>query len=69
MLECYKSLLEETKKNQLKYSRGYSILNEMKKTLEVMKQKKNELVKPNQGKQTQNLIVANINYFFTIISK
>ena len=46
MLESYNLLLQKTKENQLKFSRGYAILNRMKKTLEIMKEKKKELVKP-----------------------
>ena len=46
MLESYNWLLQKTKENQLKYSRGYAILNRMSATLEVMKQKKNELIQP-----------------------
>lgn len=53
MLESYNWLLERTKENQLKYSRGYAILGRMQNTLEVMKQKKKELVKPTKVKQTQ----------------
>ena len=46
MLESYNWLLQKTKENQLKYSRGYAILDRMSATLEVMKQKKNELIQP-----------------------
>lgn len=46
LLEAYTWLLKQTRKNQLKYLRGYAILKRMNETLEVMKQKKNELVKP-----------------------
>lgn len=46
MLECYQWLLKRTRENQLKYSRGYAIFDRMNETLEVMKQKKKELVKP-----------------------
>lgn len=69
MLEEYQWLANRCKEIQLKRSRGDAILDRMNNTLEIMKQKKNELVKPTTVKQTQNLIVANINYFFTIISK
>jgi hypothetical protein len=50
MLESYNWLLERTKENQLRFSRGYAILDRMTATLEVMKQKKNELVKPTTDK-------------------
>jgi hypothetical protein len=66
MLESYQWLLEKTKENQLKYSRGYAILDRMNETLEVMKQKKKELVKPTKVKQTQ--IKSNIAYFLNIIA-
>lgn len=66
MLESYNWLLEKTKENQLKHSRGPAILNRMKKTLEIMKQKKNELVKP--GSKT-NSIKSNIKYFLNIITQ
>lgn len=46
MLESYQWLLERTRENQLKYSRGYAILDRMQNTLEIMKQKKKELVQP-----------------------
>ena len=46
MLESYNWLLQRTRENQLKYSRGYAILNRMNETLDIMKQKKKELVKP-----------------------
>lgn len=46
MLESYKWLLNKCKENQMKYSRGYAILDRMSATLEVMKQKKKELIKP-----------------------
>ena len=45
MLESYKWLLNKCKENQMKYSRGYAILDRMSATLEVMKQKKKELIK------------------------
>ena len=53
MLESYQWLLEKTKENQLKYSRGYAILDRMNETLEIMKQKKKELVKP--GSKTNSI--------------
>lgn len=53
MIESYQWLLKRTRENQLKYSRGYAILGRMKDTLEIMKQKKNELVKLTKVKQTQ----------------
>ena len=46
MLESYSWLLQKTKENQLRFSRGYAILDRMSATLEVMKQKKKELIKP-----------------------
>lgn len=46
MLESYNWLLQRTRENQLKYSRGYAILDRMNNTLEIMKQKKKELIKP-----------------------
>ena len=46
MLESYNWLLQRTRENQLKYSRGYAILNRMNETLDIMKQKKKELIKP-----------------------
>ncbi len=67
MIESYQWLLERTRQNQLKYSRGYAILGRMKDTLEVMKQKKKELVKPTKVKQTQ--IQSNISYFLSIITQ
>jgi hypothetical protein len=66
MLKNYTWLLEETKKNQLKFSRGYAILNRMQTTLEIMKQKKNELVQP--ARKT-NSIKSNIEYFFNIVTQ
>ena len=66
MLESYQWLLEKTKENQLKYSRGYAILDRMNETLKVMKQKEKELVKPTKVKQTQ--IKSNIAYFLNIIA-
>lgn len=66
MLESYNWLLEKTKENQQKHSRGPAILNRMKNTLEIMKQKKNELVKP--GSKT-NSIKSNITYFLNIITQ
>lgn len=50
MLESYNWLLQKTKENQLRFSRGYAILDRMSATLEVMEQKKNELVKPTTDK-------------------
>ena len=46
MIQIYQWLLEKTKENQLKYSRGYAILDKMNETLVVMKQTKKELIKP-----------------------
>ena len=46
MLKEYTWLLNKCKENQMKYSRGYVILDRMSATLEVMKQKKKELIKP-----------------------
>ena len=46
ILESYTWLLNKCKENQIKYSRGYAILDRMNETLEIMKQKKKELVKP-----------------------
>ena len=66
MLESYNWLLQKTKENQLKYSRGYAILNRMSATLEVMKQKKKELVKP---PSKTNSIQSNISYFLNIITE
>ena len=45
LLESYTWLLNKCKENQVKYSRGYAILDRMNETLEIMKQKKKELVK------------------------
>ena len=67
MLESYQWLLKRTKENQLKYSRGYAILNNMQETLEIMKQKKNELVKPATDKT--NSLQSNISYFLNIIAQ
>lgn len=67
MLESYQWLLERTRENQLKYSRGYAILNRMSATLEVMKQKKNELVNPHHEKT--NSLQSNISYFLNIITE
>ena len=67
MLESYNWLLQKTKENQLKYSRGYAILDRMSATLDVMKQKKNELVKPTTDKT--NSIQSNISYFLDIIAQ
>ena len=50
MLESYNWLLQKTKENQLRFSRGYAILDRMSATLDVMKQKKNELVNPHHEK-------------------
>lgn len=50
MLKSYQWLLQRTRENQLKFSRGYAIHNRMSATLEVMKQKKNELVNPHHEK-------------------
>ena len=66
MLESYNWLLQKTKENQLKYSRGYAILDRMSATLDVMKQKKNELVKP---PSKTNSIQSNISYFLNIITE
>ena len=66
MLESYNWLLQRTKENQLKYSRGYAILDRMSATLEVMKQKKKELVKP---PSKTNSIQSNISYFLNIITE
>lgn len=46
ILESYTWLLNKCKENQVKYSRGYAILDRMNGTLEIMKQKKKELIKP-----------------------
>lgn len=62
MLKSYQWLLEQCKKQ----TRGYAILDRMNETLEIMKQKKNELVKPTTVKQTQ--IKSNIAYFLDIIA-
>ena len=67
MLESYNWLLQKTKENQLKFSRGYAILNNMQETLEVMKQKKNELVNPHHEKT--NSLQSNISYFLDIIAQ
>lgn len=67
MLESYNWLLQKTKENQLKFSRGYAILNNMQETLEIMKQKKNELVKPTTDKT--NSQQSNISYFLDIIAQ
>lgn len=67
MLESYNWLLQKTKENQLKHSRGYAILNRMSATLENMKQKKNELVKPTTSKT--NSLQSNISYFLDIIAQ
>ena len=45
MLESYNWLLQRTRENQLRFSRGYAILGRMQNTLEIMKQKKKELDK------------------------
>lgn len=66
MLESYNWLLQKTKENQLKYSRGYAILDRMSATLDVMKQKKKELVKP---PSKTNSIQSNISYFLNIITE
>lgn len=66
MLESYQWLLERTRENQLKFSRGYAILNRMQTTLEIMKQKKNELVQP---PRKTNSIKSNIEYFFSIVTQ
>lgn len=63
MLNSYQWLLGQCKKQ----TRGYAILNRMQTTLEIMKQKKNELVKPTKVKQTQ--IESNIAYFLNIITE
>lgn len=67
MLESYQWLLEKTKENQMKHSRGPAILNRMQNTLEIMKQKKKELVNPNHEKT--NSIQSNITYFLNIITQ
>ena len=67
MLDSYKWLLEKTRENQLKHSRGYAILDRMNDTLKVMKQKKNELVKPTIDKT--NSLQSNISYFLSIIAQ
>ena len=66
MLESYNWLLQKTKENQLRFSRGYAILNRMTATLEVMKQKKKELIKP---PSKINSIQSNISYFLDIIAQ
>ena len=66
MLKEYTWLLNKCKENQMKYSRGYAILDRMSATLEVMKQKKKELIKP--GSKI-NSIKSNIEYFFNIITE
>ena len=66
MLESYNWLLEKTKENQLKHSRGPAILNRMQNTLEIMKEKKKELVKP---PSKTNSIQSNISYFLNIITE
>ncbi len=67
MLESYNWLLEKTRQNQLKFSRGYAILNRMNETLNIMKQKKNELVNPHHEKT--NSLKSNISYFLDIIAQ
>lgn len=57
MLESYQWLLERTRENQLKYSRGYAILDRMQNTLEIMKQKKKELDKTPHHKETSPIKV------------
>lgn len=66
MLKEYTWLLNKCKENQIKYSRGYAILDRMKETLEVMKQKKKELVKPDSK---TNSIKSNTEYFLNIITE
>lgn len=51
ILESYTWLLNKCKENQVKYSRGYAILDRMNETLEIMKQKKKSLLNP-KVKQT-----------------
>ena len=46
MLKGYNNLLKICKLSQLRCSRGNAILDRMNTTLEVMKQKKKELIKP-----------------------
>ena len=46
MLEGYNNLINICKLSQLRCSRGYAILNRMNATLEIMKKKKKELIKP-----------------------
>ena len=67
MLDSYKWLLEKTRENQLKHSRGYAILDRMNDTLKVMKQKKKELIKPTTSKI--NSQQSNIAYFLAIIAE
>ena len=50
MLKSYQWLLQRTRENQLRFSRGYAIHKRMSATLDVMKQKKNELVNPHHEK-------------------
>lgn len=66
MLDSYQWLLDKTRENQLKYSRGPAILKKMKETLKIMKQKKKELVKP---PSKTNSIKSNIAYFLNIITQ
>ena len=66
MLDSYKWLLERTREKQLKYSRGYAILDRMNNTLEIMKQKKKELIKPASKINSQQ---SNIAYFLAIIAE
>lgn len=67
MLEAVNWLLAKTKENQLKFSRGKSILDWHRKTLEIMKQKKNELVNPHHEKT--NSLKSNVSYFLNIITE
>ncbi len=46
MLKGYNDLINICKLSQLRCSRGHAILNRMNATLEIMKQKKKELIKP-----------------------
>ena len=62
MLESYQWLLEQCKKQ----TRGYAILNRMNETLEIMKQKKKELIKP---ASKINSLKSNIAYFLNIIAQ
>ena len=62
MLESYQWLLEQCKKQ----TRGYAILNRMQNTLEIMKQKKKELIKP---PSKINSLKSNIAYFLDIIAQ